>query len=435
MYTRYREEMVSIVNYLESFIDHDDMSQCAETYIASEKHAKIQELFDNFIDYYNDVHYLYILKVTHPDDPAKMRSVISANSSYEKEFEPENLVFIGQSGADLYPDETVEAFREIQAGSEDVFFDDSSEWGYDYTLARPLIDSTGKHYGVLCVDISIDELQHLIDRYTRFTIFVIMAMGLLFIVLLIFWMRRYVVEPIHQLENSVTTFAASSHGKRNPDELVFDPPEFSSSREIESLKEAVTKMTSDMKDYVKGLLDAEQEVEGLQAHMTEINTIAYQDALTHVGNLAAYSQKAEFLNAQIKNNDAEFAIVMADLNDLKIINDLYGHDMGNEYIIGSCKMICDVFVHSPVYRIGGDEFVVILQERDYQDKENLFLTVKRKFNGAARKDVKPWQRYSAAFGMGVYDSSKDQNAESVLKRADEEMYKSKSKKQRKVKFN
>ena len=428
MYARYREEMVSIVNYIESFIDHDDMSQCAETYVASEKHAEIQELFDNFIDYYNDVHYLYILKVTGPDDPAKMRSILSANSSYEKEFEPENLVFIGESGADSYPDETVQAFREIQAGSEDVFFDDPSEWGYDYTLARPLIDSTGKHYAVLCVDVSIDELQHLIERYTRFTIFVIVAMGLLFIILLILWMRRHVVEPIHHLENSVTTFAASSHGKRNPDELVFDPPKMSSIREIESLNQAVTKMTFDMKDYVKGILDAEKEVEGLQAHVSEINTIAYRDALTLVGNKASYDKMSEFLNAEISDKKAKFAIVMSDLNHLKLINDRYGHDKGNEYIIGSCRLICDVFTHSPVYRVGGDEFVVLLRKRDYRNKASLLEIVRREFQEASeRKASEPWQRYSAAFGMAVYDPVKDTDVNSVFKRADERMYEEKMK--------
>ena len=49
LYARYREEMVSIVNYIESFIDHDDMSQCAATYTPSEKHAEIQKLFDNYL--------------------------------------------------------------------------------------------------------------------------------------------------------------------------------------------------------------------------------------------------------------------------------------------------------------------------------------------------------------------------------------------------
>lgn len=426
MYARYREEMVSIVNYIESYIDHDDMSQCAETYTPSEKHAQMQVLFDNFVDHYNAVHYLYILRATDPDDPAMLRSILSANSSYEKEYEPENLVFIGDGGEDWYPEETVQRIREIQKGNVDVFFEDPSEWGNDYSLGRPLIDSSGKHYGVLCVDVSIDELQSMIARYTRITVIIIMTMGILFIVLLLAWMRGYVINPIHKLESSVTTFAASSHGKRNPDDLVFDPPQISSSREIESLSEAVTKMSVNMKDYVKGILDAEKEVEGLQAHVTEINTIAYRDALTHVGNKAAYDKMAESLNAEILNKKARFAIVMADLNHLKIINDHYGHDKGNEYLTGSCKMICEVFAHSPVFRVGGDEFVAILQKRDYRNRESLFEILKREFQvSSSREESEPWQRFSAAVGMAVYAPGGDLNVDSVFKRADHAMYNAK----------
>ncbi len=405
LYARYREEMVSIVNYIESFIDHDDMSQCAATYTPSEKHAEIQKLFDNYVDYYNDVHYLYIIRATDPDDPAKLRSVCSANSSYEKEFEPENLVFIGDGGEDWYSDEVAQKIRDIQAGDEDVFFDDPSEWGNDYSIGRPLIDSAGKHYAVLCVDVSVDELQQLITRYTNITIAVIVGMGLLFILLLLLWMRRYVVDPIHQLENSVSTFAASSH-------------EMSSVREIEILNQSISKMSHDMKDYVKGMLEAEKEVEGLQAHMTEINTIAYQDALTHVGNKAAFDKMAETLNAEISDRKAQFAIVMADLNQLKLINDRYGHDKGNEYIIGSCRLICDVFAHSPVYRVGGDEFVVILQKRDYRNRDSLFDIVKSEFcDTAMRNDIEPWLRYSASFGMAVFDPVNDTDTDAMLKKA------------------
>ena len=50
MYNRYREEMQSIVNYLESCIDPDDMSLCAQTFEESEKYKENRILFDHFID-------------------------------------------------------------------------------------------------------------------------------------------------------------------------------------------------------------------------------------------------------------------------------------------------------------------------------------------------------------------------------------------------
>jgi GGDEF domain-containing protein len=52
---------------------------------------------------------------------------------------------------------------------------------------------------------------------------------------------------------------------------------------------------------------------------------------------------------------------MFDLNDLKHINDRYGHERGDEYIVNCCRLICQVFKHSPVFRIGGDEFVALLR--------------------------------------------------------------------------
>ena len=56
---------------------------------------------------------------------------------------------------------------------------------------------------------------------------------------------------------------------------------------------------------------------------------------------------------------------MADINNLKYVNDTYGHELGDEYIKGCCRIICNIFEESQVYRIGGDEFVVILKDSDY----------------------------------------------------------------------
>ena len=85
-----------------------------------------------------DIHYLYILKPV--DDPALIRSVLSANSTYEKENEPENVLSIGDGEEGWYTEESAERFRRILAG---------------------------EHYGVLCVDISIDEIRNTIWVYCQ----------------------------------------------------------------------------------------------------------------------------------------------------------------------------------------------------------------------------------------------------------------------------
>ena len=83
---------------------------------------------------------------------------------------------------------------------------------------------------------------------------------------------------------------------------------------------------------------------------------------------SAYSEASNEIQRSIANGEkTEFAIIVFDVNDLKKVNDFYGHDAGDRHILSAKKLICDVFKHSPVYRIGGDEFTVILTGTDYEN--------------------------------------------------------------------
>ena len=118
----------------------------------------------------------------------------------------------------------------------------------------------------------------------------------------------------------------------------------------------------------------------------------------------------------------DLGIVMVDMNELKRINDQYGHRMGDSYIIGCCRYICDTFKHSPVYRIGGDEFVVILQGLDFNNRLELVEKLKKLYESAMNNNrAKPWERYSAAVGMAEM-ASDDRTVDLVFKRADKAMY-------------
>ena len=106
----------------------------------------------------------------------------------------------------------------------------------------------------------------------------------------------------------------------------------------------------------------------------------------------------------------------------KRINDSYGHKAGDNYIRGCCHMIFEEYKHSPVFRIGGDEFIVILQGQDYENRlqhlESMRSTFERTFT---QDNVDPWENYSASVGMAEY-ASDDSTVELVFKRADKAMY-------------
>ncbi len=114
---------------------------------------------------------------------------------------------------------------------------------------------------------------------------------------------------------------------------------------------------------------------------------------------------------------------MIDLNFLKRMNDTYGHEKGNIAIKKLCYVICHVFKHSPVFRIGGDEFVTILKNEDYKNADALANEFNYQIESISNeKLLKPWEQISAAIGIALFDISKDTNVEDVFRRADQKMY-------------
>ena len=118
-----------------------------------------------------------------------------------------------------------------------------------------------------------------------------------------------------------------------------------------------------------------------------------------------------------------FALVVCDTNNLKQVNDTQGHAVGDEYIRASVRLLCDNFVHSPVFRVGGDEFVVFLRGDDYAMRHELMdrlysRVLENERNGAGA---------ILAAGMAEYKPGSDSFVSDIFERADKEMYENKQK--------
>ena len=149
---------------------------------------------------------------------------------------------------------------------------------------------------------------------------------------------------------------------------------------------------------------------------------ANKDSLTGVRNKHAYVEMETEINEEIVEElQPEFAIVVLDVNNLKWVNDNLGHKAGDKFIIDACQIICESYQHSPVYRIGGDEFVVILRNADYRNRDKLLDDIRQKSltNAYAGK-------VTVSSGMSVYDSSVDKDVSSVFEKADVLMYENKT---------
>ena len=150
-------------------------------------------------------------------------------------------------------------------------------------------------------------------------------------------------------------------------------------------------------------------------------TLAYKDALTGVKSKLAYAEKIEQIDREIaKGIRQELALVVLDVNNLKRINDTLGHDVGDAYIKEACRLICDSFKKSPVYRVGGDEFVVFLEQEDYENREKLLAA----FNAVVEENRQHGAVVVAA-GIAEYVPEQDNSCKRIFDRADEAMYKRK----------
>ena len=171
-----------------------------------------------------------------------------------------------------------------------------------------------------------------------------------------------------------------------------------------------------------------QLINHMRIHITDLDSMAHTDALTSVKNKGAYDAYIRELQDKLndKENRPEFAIAIFDCDDLKLINDRYGHDKGDIYLKNTSAMIRRVFKKSPVFRIGGDEFAVVMQDEDYKNRAELAAQFAQKCDDTcADGNNDGWDQVRVSMGFTAYDPDEDRYADDVARRADKLMYENK----------
>ena len=152
------------------------------------------------------------------------------------------------------------------------------------------------------------------------------------------------------------------------------------------------------------------------------------DHLANIDPMTGVKSKHAFLTSEKKYDEAigsgsaeKFAVVVCDVNGLKKINDTLGHKAGDDYIRSASRLVCDIFQHSPVFRVGGDEFVVILTGRDYLIRKELMLTLHDRSVANIGKEG----AVVVSGGLSSYKPGEDRSFHEVFERADKLMYEEK----------
>lgn len=213
------------------------------------------------------------------------------------------------------------------------------------------------------------------------------------------WVTHKIVKPLKQLTaaaQSISTGVVSA----NAADLLVD-----SDDEIGCLSRVLSNA------YAK-----------IQEHTAYINALAYRDSLTGIKNTTAYTEIIKDLNKEIYTGKPRFAILVADINNLKQTNDKYGHDVGDDLIVCAARILADTFKTSAVFRIGGDEFAVVLLNEDYEQYRTLLKQMDEAcasaYVTAGEKAIPVW----IARGIARFDPNIDRAFQDVFAKADHAMY-------------
>ncbi|MCR5650888.1 MAG: GGDEF domain-containing protein [Lachnospiraceae bacterium] len=325
----------------------------------------------------------------------------------------------------VYPEDPAEhrnLWKTWETGNITDGFDEyDNEYGHTYVFYYPVVID-GVKLGMVGSEIQVDSFNKgILDNTLRQLLFIALILIAGEAVLIFLVNKRYISRVVHLSEN------VKSYGE-NKDPAVaktIDEDNIGND-EISFLASQTSSMIREIDSYMTFLRSTTIELSQTKEEAARMNKLATKDALTGIRNKTAYDEEIGHLKMMMDGGLKKFGIAMVDLNYLKKINDTYGHEKGNISIVTVCKIVCTVFEHSPVFRIGGDEFVIILTGYDFEHIEELneqFINTLKEVSND--KNLAPWEAVSAAIGYAKFDPDIDKDIESVFKRADEAMYEQK----------
>lgn len=216
---------------------------------------------------------------------------------------------------------------------------------------------------------------------------------LIFAIFIVSKSASAIIEPIKKLSEITSRYAQGDWSEKYINK---------SSDEIQILSEGISIMADNTQEYIN-----------------RINKIARRDVLTGLGNKTAYVEMVEDIKINRQDKYNQYVIFVMDLNLLKKANDNYGHEAGDALLREAGKYISRTFKHSAVFRIGGDEFVTIISNEDYDNRKALIEQFEQGM-GYIISDNYPVQLY-ISFGGAEYGVESN-DYDTLFKIADDRMY-------------
>jgi diguanylate cyclase (GGDEF)-like protein len=398
-------------------IAFDDLSDEVKQAFAVYTHEYWLHVFESAVETFG-VKYAYYM--TPGDDPFHMHYIIDAVRD-KKVVDGQEYISLG-----LYDEASLKNHHAMweawETGKTPQGYDYvDNEFGKTYAYYSPLIID-GKKLGVIAVDLEEASVNKQIIKNTVLQLLGTAIFLVLCVVILLWYVDKNYISKIKHLVSSVRLYTE----KKDVGIAQIIKEDATTGDEISLLAHQTADMILNLDSYIKNLVKTKEELTEIRIHANELRAQSSRDPLTGIRNKNAYEEEIRRIEWDFARGENVFGFARIDQNDLFEINEKYGHDKGDISVRNLCSIICAMFDHYPVFRLDGDEFVVVLRNCDQYDAQLMVQRFKDEIeryytNGS----LNPWERISAAIGAAVYDSSKDASVDDVFTRAKIEMYKDK----------
>jgi diguanylate cyclase (GGDEF)-like protein len=185
-------------------------------------------------------------------------------------------------------------------------------------------------------------------------------------------------------------------------------------------------------DYlVKGQTDAQllgrAVLYSLERHrlLTALRSLALIDALTGLYNRRGFTALAEQQLRLARRNERDLLVIMMDLDGMKQINDIFGHQEGDLALQATAHLLGQVFRRTDIKgRLGGDEFAVLGLETDLGTVDQILMRFNKNLGELNAAWERPY-RLSLSLGLAQFDPNEPGSLEELLDRADQALYQNK----------
>ena len=296
-------------------------------------------------------------------------------------------------------------------------FPTEDQWGKFYTAYSPIYNSDRKVVGIVGVDFDTQWYDDQMNSNRRIILAISLLslfVGCIIVIAITDRIRRQfkdVNAELGDLSSDLEGLAREigiGDGESVGEVFTLDPARHAGINYDDELSKLSAKILNIHKE--------------LKLYIDEARARAYIDGMTGVGNRTAYGDIAKEYDEQIKAGKANFALAIMDINGLKNINDNLGHEKGDIVIRDTAMLLKRSFGENDVYRLGGDEFIVIISGFTSDDMQEIFKEFDSSLDRFNTQEKNYEMEISVSKGFAVYIPGEDSDYRTVFKRADDAMY-------------